>query len=151
MPQSNMRVPLTTADVFCQWWPSYACTGCQAACGLLIAQNGTLSDGSGSSNYQSNANCEWMIAPPAASIIILSFSEMSTQAGIDVIRVFQCTQISCTQQELLAELSGLYSTPQTVTATSGYMKVVFTSDGSANYDGFNASWTSVRLFLAPSV
>ena len=31
---------------------------------LLTAASGTISDGSGSSNYAMNANCSWIIQPP---------------------------------------------------------------------------------------
>ncbi len=89
-----------------------------------------------------------MIAPAAASMITLCFTELSTQPGVDIIRVFRCTDIACSQQQQLAELSGLYSTPQAVTSTTGYMKVVFRSDGSISFDGFRALWSSVRLCLS---
>ncbi len=116
------------------------------ACGLLIAQSGTLADGSGLLNYSNNANCTWIIAPPAVSVITINFTEFSTQLGMDFVRVFQCTDISCSEQLLLAELSGTYSTVQDVTSTTGYMKVVFTSDRSVNYNGFSATWKVVSMF-----
>ena len=84
-----------------------------------------------------------MIAPTNASFILITFTELSTQPGKDFVRVFQCADVSCSQQQQLAELSGLFSTQQAVTSTTGYMKVVFTSDGSVNYDGFNATWMTV--------
>jgi hypothetical protein len=102
-------------------------------------------DGSGVSNYLSNANCTWIIAPPAVLAISIRFTELSTQLNKDFVRVFQCSDVACTQQQLLAELSGVYTMPQDVTSSTGYMKVVFTSDSSVNYDGFNASWNSVCL------
>ena len=125
---------------------SYACAGCSSSCGLLTAQIGNLSDGSGPSGYSNNANCKWMIAPAAASIITLSFTELSTQPGVDIIRVFQCTDIACSQPQQLAELSGSYSTPQAVTSTTGYVMLIFMSDESINFDGFNVSWESVSQY-----
>jgi hypothetical protein len=92
------------------------------------------------------ATCEWMIAPHGASGIVLSFDELSTQPGVDIICLYQCMDISCSQEQKLAELSGLYDTPQAVISDTGYMKVVFTSDGSINYDGFKASWISVSKY-----
>ena len=123
--------------------PAYPCSGCGSGCGLLTAQNGTFSDGSGLSGYANGAYCEWVIAPAQASVITLRFAELSTQAGTDFIRVFQCTDAACSDQQQLVELSGLYSAPQVLSSSTGFMKVVFTSDKSVNYDGFNASWTSV--------
>ena len=89
-----------------------------------------------------------MIVARSSFVISITFTELSTQPGKDFVRVFQCTDLSCSQQQQLAELSGVYATPQAVTSTTGYMKVVFTSDGSINYDGFNATWTTVcKLML----
>jgi hypothetical protein len=110
---------------------------------VFNAKNGTLSDGSGMSNYPSNANCTWMLAPPAVFATSISFPKFSTQPGKDLVRVFQCTDIGCSEQQLLAELSGIYTYVQAVTSTTGYMKVEFTSDGSVNYDGFTATWNMV--------
>jgi hypothetical protein len=122
---------------------SLPCAGC-TSCKIHLAANGTFSDGSGSSNYLDSTSCEWLIAPPGALLITLSFTELSTQAGKDFVRVWQCTDIACSQQLQLAEISGTYSEPQVVTSTTGFMKVAFTSDASVAYDGFTASWTSVR-------
>jgi hypothetical protein len=125
------------------WQTRYPCSGCSQPCGLLTAQNGSISDGSGPSGYSNNANCEWIIAPPNALAVTLLFTELSTQPGVDIIRVFECTDIGCSQQQLLAKLSGWYSAPQTVTSSTGYMKVLFTSDWSINYEGFSSSWSLV--------
>ena len=86
-----------------------------------------------------------MIAPSQAAIITLQFTELSTQFEKDTIEVFQCTDIACSKPLHLAVLSGWDSTTQSVTSTTGFMKVVFTSDASINYDGFRASWTTVSL------
>jgi hypothetical protein len=86
-----------------------------------------------------------MIAPPATSMVTLLFFEVSTQPGIDIIVVHQCTDLACSQPQELAQLSGSYLEPQIVTSYTGYMRVRFTSDESINYDGFNALWSMVRL------
>jgi hypothetical protein len=144
IPDDNQLIDI----LITQWHVDYPCTGCTSACGLLVSKTGAFSDGSGSSNYPSNANCTWMLAPPAASVISITFTEFSTQPGKDLVRVFQCTDVGCSEQQLLAELSGTYLTTQNVTSASGYMKVVFTSDGSVNYDGFTASWITVSYMLS---
>jgi hypothetical protein len=115
-------------------------------CSLFTSQNGTFKDGSGLSNYKDNFNCTWMIAASGSFFISISFTELSTQLNKDFVRVFQCSDVACSQQQLLAELSGVYTTPQDVTSSTGYMKVVFTSDSSVNYDGFTASWAMVKSF-----
>ncbi len=73
----------------------------------------------------------------------LRFTEFNTQAANDVMRVYQCSDVYCSQQQQLAELSGTYPIAQAMTATTGFMKLVFTSDGSVNLDGFTASWSTV--------
>jgi hypothetical protein len=87
-----------------------------------------------------------MIASPTndGSLIMLQFTEFSTQPLNDIVHVFQCSDVYCTQQQQLAELSGLYSSVQNVTSGTSYMKVVFTSDSLGEYDGFTASWSTVR-------
>ncbi len=129
-----------------QWQISYPCTGCGSACGLRNTASGTLSDGSGLSTYASNSRCEWIIAPPGALQVTIDFSDFKTQTRNDFVHVWQCTTPACLGSTLLAELFGLHFIPQTITSTTGFMKVVFTSDSSVNYDGFNASWTSVRVY-----
>ena len=106
--------------------------------------NGTLSEGSGLSGYSNNADCEWVIAPYGAAQIMLHFTEFKTQPIHDVVSIYQCLDASCKQQVLLlAKLSGMYPKVQTITSTTGYMKVVFRSDGSTNAEGFQATWSSV--------
>jgi hypothetical protein len=105
--------------------------------------NGTLSDGSGSANYPSNASCEWMIASSNASLITLHFTQFSMQLYKDVVKVFECMDALCLQQQQLAELSGTYSALPVVTSTTSFVKVVFTSDDASEFDGFKATWSMV--------
>jgi hypothetical protein len=109
-----------------------------------MAANGNLSDGSGTANYENNAICEWLIAPPNAAQITLTFTQFVTQSILDVLTVYQCTDIGCQTPQQLAELSGTYPTSQKLTSNTGFLKIVFISDGSITYDGFGASWSSVR-------
>jgi hypothetical protein len=133
---------------FFQWHPNYPCSGCWSECELLTAANGTLSDRSELSGYSNNADCQWIIAPLNAAQITLLFTEFSLQPDNDVVRVYQCSDVYCSQEQQLAELSGKYSTTQVVTSTTGFIKVVFTSDGTINDDGFVATWISVRMLTA---
>jgi hypothetical protein len=71
----------------------------------------------------------------------------NTQPRNDIVRVLQCTNVSCSEPQQLAELSGTYVDVQAVTSTTGFIKVVFTSDESVNYDGFNATWGSVCMLI----
>jgi hypothetical protein len=78
-------------------------------------------------------------------MITLQFTNFSTQPLYDVVRVFECSNAFCSQHQQLAELSGTYSDVQSITSTTGYMRVTFTTDGSVNLGGFNASWTTVCM------
>ncbi len=126
----------------------HPCSGCGSRCGLYNTSFGTITDGSGLSEYSSNANCSWMIVPSPAAPVAVIFTALSTEEGWDFVRVWQCSDASCTDEQQLIELSGSYSVSQTVTATTGFMKITFTSDADVNGDGFTASWASVRELCA---
>jgi hypothetical protein len=121
----------------------YLCKGCGTGCGLLTNSSGTITDGSGPSNYSDKAKCEWIIAQPKNSLIRITFSNFSTQPVHDVVQVFQCATVDCWEQQQLAELSGTYQGTEGIISTTGYMKVTFLSDGNITSEGFAASWTSV--------
>jgi hypothetical protein len=123
------------------------CAGCQT----FTSASGTFSDGSGSDSYRSNANCEWVIAPPGASQITITFTEFSTEDKYDFVKVYQCTSPVCASRELLESLSGTYLNTQVATSTTGYMLVAFTSDGGSNSAGFTASWVDSTLTVGARV
>ncbi len=121
------------------------CIGCGSACGTLTAAQGTFSDGSGPLNYSNNAYCEWLIAPLGAVEVTIQFAMFSTQPVNDTVRVVQCSDVNCSQQQELSKLSGMYNSSQVVQSETGYMKVIFTTDNTSTYDGFTATWSSVSL------
>jgi hypothetical protein len=143
--------PIRVSTVYADLVPNlqvpadFPCTGCGSTCGLLTASSGIFSDGSGMSNYPSNSSCEWMIVTTNAVLITLNFVEFSTQSSRDIVRVLQCLDSVCSQQQQLAELSGTYPSAQAVTSTTGFVKVVFMSDSTGEYDGFTATWSMVSL------
>lgn len=118
------------------------CTGCTGPCSVLTAASGTFSDGP--SDYLNYADCQWMIiAPGGSSRIAVTFTSFSTEQGYDYVRLYQCTDAVCAAPQLLAELSGTSGVAgQSFTASSGYVLVKFTSDGSVTSSGFAAQWTS---------
>jgi ABC-type phosphate/phosphonate transport system ATPase subunit len=80
-------------------------------------------------------------------LLTMQFTNFSTQPQNDVLRVLECVDIYCSQYQQLAELSGTYLTTKVMASATGYMKVIFTSDGSITSDGFTASWNSVSLIM----
>ncbi len=85
----------------------FPCQGCGTSCGILTAPYGTLSDGSGRNlGYQNNAQCEWLIAPPGATNITVTFTEFDAQLDFDFVQIRQCTDLRCLDTQLLGVLSG---------------------------------------------
>jgi hypothetical protein len=91
-----------------------------------------------------------MIVHSSTSPVMLSFSEFSTQKDADIVQVFECYSIICSDARQLARLSGTYSTIQNIVASTGIVKVVFTSDESIVGTGFSANWNVVSLPAACS-
>ncbi len=104
----------------------------------LTAATGSFTDGSGTNNYGNNSLCYWLITPPCATSVTLSFSSFNTELGYDSLTVYNGSN---TFAPLLLSTSG-NSLPSNITATSGQMLVVFTSDYLIKYPGFAASYTS---------
>jgi hypothetical protein len=87
--------------------------------------------------------------PSGVPTVTLRFTEFKTQQHNDVVRVFECVDVYCSRQQQIAILAGTYSTTKVVTSSTGFVKVVFTSDGSVNYDGFTATWSTVSFSSTP--
>ncbi len=122
------------------WTANYVAYGTSYCNGgnQLTAAAGSFTDGSGTNNYGNNALCYWLITPPCATSVTLSFSSFNTELGYDFLKVYNGSN---TAAPLLLSTSGT-SLPSNVTATSGQMLVVFTSDYLIKYPGFAASYTS---------
>ena len=107
--------------------------------------SGTFYDSGGpSGQYLSGENCTLLIAPSCATTITLAFSEYMTESGFDSLHIYDG---QTTNDPLVLATSGNVI-PGSVTCSSGYMLVVWHTDGSVVQDGYTASWTSV---IAPAV
>ncbi len=106
---------------------------------VLTAASDVFSDGSGSSNYQDNANCSWLIQPVGASQVTLTFTSFNTELNYDSVKVYDGINASA---PLLLEWTGNTTPPSSITSTTGAMFVRFTSDVSQNDLGWEASYTS---------
>ncbi|MFN5209330.1 MAG: CUB domain-containing protein [Bacteroidota bacterium] len=105
---------------------------------VLTAASGTISDGSGSSNYAMNANCSWIIQPPGATSITITFTAFATEANYDFVKIYNGTNATGT---LLGTYSGT-TLPSALTVPSGYAFVEFTSDNIVAAAGFSLNYTS---------
>lgn len=107
------------------------CSGLQQ----ITAPSGSIEDGSGDKYYNNSTLCRWLIEPPGAVSLSLSFSKFSTQAGKDVLKVYDWGS-----QTLLGSYSGTQIPPQ-LTAPSGAMYLEFNSDTDTRMDGWEATYS----------
>ncbi len=94
---------------------------------------GTFNDGSGSSNYSKNLECEYLIEPPGASNVTIHFTQFNTELNYDFVKVYDGSSA-------YAPLLGIYSgtsLPTDVTSSSGALFLKFVTDDFIN----NAGWT----------
>ncbi|MCS7297602.1 MAG: CUB domain-containing protein [Bacteroidia bacterium] len=105
---------------------------------VLTSSSGILSDGSAQSDYTNRTNCSWLIAPPGATWVRLTFQSFSTEANYDFVRIYDG---STPNAPLLGSFSGA-TLPPSLTAQSGKMLIVFTSDSSITRAGWEASYAS---------
>lgn len=136
------------------WMPAtdVTCSGCSGCTQTADTFSGTISDGPGF--YSANVSCWWRISAHSTSRLTLTFNEFFTESCCDFVSVYECksAEDSCdsASQRLAFRLSGS-SVPGTYTSSTGYLRVEFYSDGSSQYSGFSAYWsTSVATQVAGS-
>lgn len=106
---------------------------------VLNAASDVFSDGSGSADYQNNADCSWLIQPIGASQVTLTFTSFNTELNYDSVKVYDGVNANAA---LLLEWTGNTTPPNAITSTTGAMFVRFTSDGTQTDAGWEASYTS---------
>nr|NQU91354.1 C10 family peptidase [Bacteroidota bacterium] len=97
---------------------------------VLSEPSGTLTDGSGSFNYNNQTICMWKIEPEWATEITLYFTEFDTESVSDLIRIFDGSS-------LIGEYSG-DEIPDPVVAYSGSMFIAFLSNETTTLGGWEA-------------
>jgi len=105
----------------------------------FTTQTDTLSDGSGSWDYHNGTACLWRIMPEDASSVTLYFTEFETEAGFDLLKIYDLQT-----QQLLAQYTGSYSpgVPEPVTSPSGKMFLAFSTNSSVTAPGWKAYFDS---------
>jgi len=114
-------------------YTSRSCGGTQH----LTAPSGTIQDGSGTEEYSNFLTCTWIIEPPGATSITLTFTEFETQPVVDRIRIFD----DMTSATPVAQLHGA-TLPSPVTVNSGVMRIIFSTNSSITASGWKANYTS---------
>ncbi|HCN84785.1 MAG TPA: hypothetical protein DIT07_14380 [Sphingobacteriaceae bacterium] len=107
----------------------------------LTATSGTFTDGSGIANYNNNANCKWVIAPPGANQITLNFPTFDTEANYDTVFVYDGPDTTGT---LLMTWFG-NTLPSTINSSGGALCVKFKTDATTTAAGWSASYTSTGI------
>jgi hypothetical protein len=116
------------------WYAEYEantalfCTGIEE----LTEPSGTLEDGSGSYNYHNNAYCRWLIQPPDADKITISFNKFETENTYDFLAVFDGS-------EQIGQYSG-NTIPEPIIATSGSVFLIWHSNDNTNLTGWSLSY-----------
>ncbi|OJV24262.1 MAG: hypothetical protein BGO32_04440 [Bacteroidetes bacterium 37-13] len=111
----------------------------------LTAPSGNLSDGSGFNQYANNAQCSWLIQPPNATAITLSFVDFNTEQNKDGVVVYDGANNSAS---ILGRFSG-NNIPNPITTTGGSMFIEFASDATIRGEGWTANYTSTIPVIAP--
>jgi PKD repeat protein len=125
------------------WLASYSCNSTAIPASFcnntttLTNCTGTIQDGSGNNNYVINQDCSWLIQPPGATSVTLTFSSFDTELNYDFVEIYNGSNISAPR---LGVFSGA-TLPPTLTANSGKMFIRFFTDFSANGTGWSANYT----------
>jgi hypothetical protein len=103
----------------------------------MTTETGDLSDGSGPNyQYRNGTVCRWLIEPPGATTVTLSFNSFKTEPINDKVDIYNYTSGA-----LLQTYSGDYTTPPAdVTCNCGKMYVIFTTNSTIRDDGWSATY-----------
>jgi hypothetical protein len=114
---------------------------CPGGCGTLTY--GSFSTGNPlGQNYNDNALCFWILAPPKAPAVSMIFLFFDTELNYDFVALYTCFDIACNNRSLLSRWSGQGPPEGSVfTSATGVMMVQFESDALTGGLGFlSAFW-----------
>ncbi len=118
-------------------YTSSTMTFCQGTT-TLTNDTGTIEDGSGNGLYGNNSDCFWLIEPQDAVSITLTFTEIATEEGIDLVTIYDgATKGS----PILGDFSGTVI-PSPITSSGGSLLVHFESSALGRFDGWAANYIS---------
>lgn len=107
----------------------------------LSDSTGVITDGSSHFNYHNSSTCRWRIVPAVnTSPLSLTFTSFRTQKDKDFVQIYDNGT-----GEALAEYSGIYTgtdLPPTVTAKSGQMFIIFSTDQTGTEAGWEARYST---------
>ncbi len=119
--------------------PNNSCSGTTN----LTSSSGTITDGSGSANYSNNSNCKWVIAPPGATQISLTFAKFDTEIKFDSVIVYDGPNETF---PVLATWWG-NTLPPTINTSAGVgaMCIRFKTDNTTTATGWSANYSSTVI------
>ncbi|NXX84527.1 ENTK Enteropeptidase, partial [Urocolius indicus] len=117
--------------------------GCATVCDgkfMLTDSSGSFHSMNYPKPYNANIVCQWIIRVPQGLSIKLNFTSFDTQPYTDNLDIFEGIGET---KVLRASLSG--SNPETIYIFSHEATAQFTSDFLDNYNGFNATYTTLNI------
>lgn len=100
--------------------------------------SGSFDDGSGNDLYANDQRCAWLIRPPDAIGLSITLSEFNTEAGADILRIYDGPDAD---SPLIIELSGnSESSVRTFETSAGVAFVTFETDGRNRRSGWHLSY-----------
>jgi hypothetical protein len=94
----------------------------------LTEPYGSIEDGSGSYDYHDNAYCRWLIKPPFANTITLTFDQFETEDQVDFLAIYDGTTPA-------GQFSG-DAVPDPIVATNGSLFIVWYTNGNTSSRGW---------------
>lgn len=109
----------------------------------LTTQAGTITDGSGASDYNNNTRCEWLIQPENAAAVRFWMAQIAVENNRDFARVYDGPT---TASPLLRAFTGTRLTNSDTLVSSGpVMLVVFETDEVGRGAGFQARYNTIPV------
>jgi len=127
--------------------PSMYPTYCSGQTDLILNEFGAFEDGSGPlADYESNANCSWLIAPDdGVQSVSVSFIRFELASG-DELNIYDGNSASAT---LIGTYTGT-SLPPTVSSTGPEMFITFTANETGTAQGFLAEYECTMIAFCES-
>ncbi len=104
--------------------------------------SGTISDGSGGTDYAPNSSCKWLIKPVGATSITIDFTSFNTELDWDSVIVYSSINDGMAYAQLI--WSGNTLPPQ-VNISGGAALIEFISDGSIQNSGWELNYSSTTV------
>ncbi len=113
-------------------------TGCSNT--ELTASNGTIEDGSGSSDYENDLSCSWLINVEDDKLILLDFIQFDTELEADSLTIYDGEDENAT---IIGSFSGT-EIPTKILSSSSQLYITFNTNASITSTGWKLTYESVE-------